>query len=307
MKAPAIQLYTGDWMKDPALRACGPLARGVWIDCLCLMHESEEKGVLRFNGKPVTNDQIARMIGATPAEVRKAINELEGAGVFSRHEDGAIYSRRMVRDAKLIEQRREWGKLGGEHGTKGREYGAKGGRPPKDKNPPSDSNKGGLLTPSEPPPSSSSSTSVKESDTSYLPPVAENDSSKVSKAKPKTPTGPHQEAIADFCGRWRSKYGEKYPFNAGKDAEAVKWMRTQVDGDNAKLSAIFARFFDDDDPHHAAGSRHAVASLRLHFARWLVAKPPPTKPKYGQPAPARQIAFDVPMSPPPPIPVELLQ
>ena len=98
-KLPAMQFYVGDWMKDPELRICGHGARGLWMDLLCLMHESAERGVLVANGKPMTEKQIAMATGATVHDVGVLLDELESAGVFSRREDdNAIVSRRMLRD-----------------------------------------------------------------------------------------------------------------------------------------------------------------------------------------------------------------
>ena len=91
------------------------------------------------------------------------------------------------------------------------------------------------------------------------------------KKKRAEPTGPHHEAIRDFCGRWQAKYGEKYPFTP-KDASAVAWMLKQAGGDAAKLAAIFDRYFADADPFYAA-DRHTLGMLRAKFARWLPDRP----------------------------------
>lgn len=102
-KLPSMQFYPGDWMKDPALRSVGLAARGLWIDMLCLMFESHRRGyLLHVTGKPVTPEQLARMVGGSAGEVSQLLQELEDCGVFSRTEHGAIYSRRLERD----EQRR---------------------------------------------------------------------------------------------------------------------------------------------------------------------------------------------------------
>ncbi|MDA8378456.1 MAG: hypothetical protein M0Z50_15645 [Planctomycetia bacterium] len=113
MKLPSFQFYPGDWRKDPALAVCSLAARGLWIDIMCLAHESADYGFLRVNGHPMTTRQIARAVGAPEEEVDTLIAELEAAGVFSRTDDGAIYSRRMVRDDKLRRIRARAGRLGG--------------------------------------------------------------------------------------------------------------------------------------------------------------------------------------------------
>lgn len=99
MKKPAFQFYPGDWMKDPAVRSLSLEARGLWIDMLCLMHESDRRGYLQhISGKPVTHDQLARMTGCSAVQVSQLLQELKDSGVYSCTEHGTIFSRRMVRD-----------------------------------------------------------------------------------------------------------------------------------------------------------------------------------------------------------------
>lgn len=103
MKQPWLKFYPTDWRSDPALRVCSLAARGLWTEMLCVMHDAEPAGSLLLNGKPVTVRQIAAIVGASAKETESLIAELEEAGVFSRDEDGTIYSRRMRRDiAKAV-------------------------------------------------------------------------------------------------------------------------------------------------------------------------------------------------------------
>ena len=113
MKRPAFQFYPADWRKDPALSACSLAARGLWIELMCIAHEGGTYGVLSINGKPMAPVQIARMVGESPAAVVKLLAELEDAGVFSRDEQGCIYSRRMVKDEHVRNVRADAGRLGG--------------------------------------------------------------------------------------------------------------------------------------------------------------------------------------------------
>lgn len=113
MKRPSFQFYPADWRKDPALSTCSLAARGLWIELMCVAHESDEYGVLCVNGKPISDAQIARIVGEVPNLVVKLIKELETAGVFSRRQDGAIYSRRMVADEHIRNVRAAAGRLGG--------------------------------------------------------------------------------------------------------------------------------------------------------------------------------------------------
>lgn len=113
MKRPAFQFYPADWRKDPALSACSLAARGLWIELMCIAHESETYGILTVNGRPMSSAQLARMVGETPRLIERLLAELEEAGVFSRNEEGAIFSRRMVKDEAIRNVRAEAGKKGG--------------------------------------------------------------------------------------------------------------------------------------------------------------------------------------------------
>ena len=118
-KLPWIKFYPTDWRADPGIRACSLAARGLWIEMIAIMHEGDPYGYLVY-----TPDQLARIVGEGTNEVEELLQWLEEAGVFSRDEQGFIFSRRMVRDRELSEQQREYGKLGGRPDLKG---GLKGG------------------------------------------------------------------------------------------------------------------------------------------------------------------------------------
>jgi hypothetical protein len=118
MKLPSFQFYPGDWMKDPALRSVSLEARGLWIDMLCLLFESGRRGYLQHvTGKPVSDEQLARMTGGSSEQVSRLLQELEDSGVFSRTEHGMIYSRRMIRDERKRAACSEAGKKGGGNPT----------------------------------------------------------------------------------------------------------------------------------------------------------------------------------------------
>ena len=113
MKLPSFQFYPADWKKDPNLQSVSHAAKGLWIDILCLMFESERRGYLQLNGKPPSNEQLARMVNCSAGEVDRLIAELRDAGVFSESTHKIIFSRRMVRDSQLRDIRGKCGKLGG--------------------------------------------------------------------------------------------------------------------------------------------------------------------------------------------------
>jgi len=62
---------------------------------------------------------VARIVGATEPEAAVLLAELEDAGVFSRTKEGTIYSRRMVRDDKQLQDDVKNGRRGGNPRLKG--------------------------------------------------------------------------------------------------------------------------------------------------------------------------------------------
>ena len=79
-------------------RTVSSAARGLWMDMLSLMHEADPYGHLLINSIAPTPESLAKIFGNSQKETRNLLSELENAGVFSRTNDGIIYSRRMVRD-----------------------------------------------------------------------------------------------------------------------------------------------------------------------------------------------------------------
>lgn len=81
MSRPSFQFYPGDWQKNANLRRCSPAARGVWMDILCLLHDSEgEYGVLRWPLKDIANAASAPMT---------LVRELVAKGVLKGADKGA--------------------------------------------------------------------------------------------------------------------------------------------------------------------------------------------------------------------------
>jgi hypothetical protein len=77
------------------------------------MHEATPRGSLLVNGRPVTSKQLASLVGAGQKEVEGYLAELEDAGVYSKEDNGIIYSRRIRRDDEKLERDKANGKGGG--------------------------------------------------------------------------------------------------------------------------------------------------------------------------------------------------
>lgn len=113
-KLPAFQFYPGDWRKDPGVQALTYEERGVWIEMLCLMHESEVRGKLMLGGKPYPVDRLAKLLGLSASYLEVIITSLITLNVASRcPETGALINRRMVRDTEISQVRSTTGKRGG--------------------------------------------------------------------------------------------------------------------------------------------------------------------------------------------------
>lgn len=135
MKRPSFQFYPGDWQSNTKLRRCSPAARGIWLDILCVLHDSDEYGVCRW---PLA--ELAQ-VAAAPM---KLVKELIDKGVLKGHDkhldepyvyvprsgrkdgdpvvlvpaqDGPIwYSSRMVKDEYVRTIRGENSRFGAEQG-----------------------------------------------------------------------------------------------------------------------------------------------------------------------------------------------
>lgn len=112
-KRPYMQFYCSDWRADPRLRMCSLAARGLWIDLISYMHEGEPYGHFTIDGVQPDLNGIAALVARPQREVTKALAELEARQVFSRTDNGIIFSRRMVRDKAKADRDRENGKGGG--------------------------------------------------------------------------------------------------------------------------------------------------------------------------------------------------
>lgn len=128
-KLPAFQFYPADWRKDPAVQSLSYFDRGVWLEILCLMHESEQRGKLLLNGKKMPEEALARLLGLDKQILTKTLNTLLEYGVASINEEtGALISRRMVRDEEIRKIRTEAGRKGGNPNLLNQNYNQNGSK-----------------------------------------------------------------------------------------------------------------------------------------------------------------------------------
>lgn len=113
-KLPALQFYPGDWKKDMGVQALDLHDRGLWFEMLLLMHDSDQRGKLVLNGRPMPHVAIARAVGLDIQIFEERLTLLLELGVASLEaETGIIYCRRMVKDEKNRAAHSEAGKKGG--------------------------------------------------------------------------------------------------------------------------------------------------------------------------------------------------
>jgi hypothetical protein len=105
--------FWNDWLADPCVRACSRAARSVWMDMLCLMAQSTEKGMLLINGKKPSMATLSRIFGDPVGDLEPLIEELGLNGVYSKDRRGVIYSRAMLKRSRARDNSSKGGKIGG--------------------------------------------------------------------------------------------------------------------------------------------------------------------------------------------------
>lgn len=108
---PLMPFDTLAWLSMPGVRRLSPELRSLWLDLLCLMWGSVERGVLlKPNGDRYSRGEIKRLLAINDDEV---IETLIDAGLCAWREDGALFSREIIRGENIRAKRREAGLKGG--------------------------------------------------------------------------------------------------------------------------------------------------------------------------------------------------
>lgn len=120
-----MKFWPQDWQSDPALRSCGPAARGVWMELIAIAHFAEPYGHVLIGGKSPSLEQLSKVIVVAIDELKRCLSELETAGVFTLTGTGVFTSRRMIRDAAAAAKgRKAVGKRYAQQTEKNKENGA---------------------------------------------------------------------------------------------------------------------------------------------------------------------------------------
>lgn len=108
---PLMPFDTQAWLSMPGVRGLSPEHKSLWMDLLCLMWGSVERGVLlKPNGDLYSRGEIKRLLAIDDDGV---IETLIDAGLCAWREDGALFSREIIRGERIRAKRREAGLKGG--------------------------------------------------------------------------------------------------------------------------------------------------------------------------------------------------
>ncbi len=126
---PYLPLYVDDFMVDEKLRECSAESTGVYIRIMCLMHKSEEYGVVLLKQKDKQNssaylnfaNKLAMHLPYPVDVIERSLEELVLNGVIQIDED-KILQKRMVKDFHISELRAKVGKIGGDKSAFGRGF-----------------------------------------------------------------------------------------------------------------------------------------------------------------------------------------
>ena len=98
-KAPAFQFYVKDWLSSPDLRMCSCSTKGIWIDLLCYMWESRDRGEVEG-----MFPQFLKLTGSSEGELNVFFKEADLYGFCDVVTDSngsiTITNRRMSREEK---------------------------------------------------------------------------------------------------------------------------------------------------------------------------------------------------------------
>ena len=117
---PYLPLYVQDFLTDEKLMECSASATGIYIRLLCIMHKSEEYGVILLKQKDKQTDKqinnfaikLAKYLPYSIDEIIAGLSELINEGVLQNGGD-KLSQKRMIKDNEISSIRSEVGRKGG--------------------------------------------------------------------------------------------------------------------------------------------------------------------------------------------------
>lgn len=118
---PYFPLYVQDYLTDEKLNECSASTQGVYVKIMCLMHKSNDYGVILLKQKDKQTSiqssnfalKLVKHLPFTETEIEKAVEELIEEGVLILEGDKLI-QKRMVKDNDVSVKRSKAGKKGGD-------------------------------------------------------------------------------------------------------------------------------------------------------------------------------------------------
>lgn len=234
-KLPAFMFYPKDWLGDD-IAGCSLAAQGLWLRMMLVMHFSKRYGYLELDGVPMSPESIAFRCGARSLdEYTTLLSELDRAGVPSKTNNGTIYSRRMVRDARKRLIAKQNGKKGGNPKLKALD------------NQPHNPSLNMQLNMNIPEAKKEKAQRTREGT-----------------APRKKAEGSHPELLAFYCQMWRGRYKTDYKIIGGRDGNSIKQILEAACGDLEKAKKVVKRFVDDSLPWLVENS-HPLTVLVVRF------------------------------------------
>ncbi len=106
----------GDWKCNIGIQSLGYFERGVYMELLILMHDTE--GMLALNGKPLGIEQLSNYLHIETEKLKKLLELFLSVGCISITESGIIYSQEI---RKFFEKAKQLGEKRRRARTKGKQ------------------------------------------------------------------------------------------------------------------------------------------------------------------------------------------
>lgn len=100
MRRPSFQFYPADWRSNAKLRRCSHAERGIWLEVICLLHDAEDYGILRW---PLKDIALAVGCRATDLSALRDKGVLKGADAGGRCEAHIYTPRHAGKDGAPVE------------------------------------------------------------------------------------------------------------------------------------------------------------------------------------------------------------
>ena len=98
-KLPWIKFYTSDWLSNYDLQMCSDTAQALWVNLICVMCNSPERGRLVENdGQPMSMKRIVFSVRKSEEVINAGLEELKAARICDIDDKGVIYSSRIVNE-----------------------------------------------------------------------------------------------------------------------------------------------------------------------------------------------------------------